>query len=85
MRQNLENGVGQVAVSGDIQAGYVTQLIKKMPKIYESQWLGIKSGHTTFLAPVGKDTIFGGVFASEFILRLFQKSDGEVLNWDVIR
>ncbi|MCB9873118.1 MAG: DUF1559 domain-containing protein [Planctomycetaceae bacterium] len=35
-------------------------LIEKMPKVYESPWLGITPGHTTFLAPVGEDTIFGG-------------------------
>jgi hypothetical protein len=35
-------------------------LIEKMPKVYESRWLGIPPGHTNFLAPVGEDTIFGG-------------------------
>jgi hypothetical protein len=41
-------------------------LIEKMPKVYESQWLDIKPGHTTFLAPVGEDTIFGGEKAVKF-------------------
>ena len=41
-------------------------LIEKMPKVYESQWLDIKPGHTTFLAPVGEDTIFGGAKAVKF-------------------
>ncbi|HUG69400.1 MAG TPA: DUF1559 domain-containing protein [Pirellulaceae bacterium] len=41
-------------------------LIEKMPKVYESQWLGITPGHTTFLAPVGEDTIFGGHKAIKF-------------------
>lgn len=41
-------------------------LIEKMPKVYESQWLGITPGHTTFLALVGEDTIFGGPKAIKF-------------------
>ncbi|MBC8356291.1 MAG: DUF1559 domain-containing protein [Planctomycetes bacterium] len=42
------------------------RLIEKMPNVYESQWLGIKTGHTTFLAPAGEDTIFGGPKAVAF-------------------
>ncbi len=129
-------------------------LLNKMPRVFESQWLGIEPGHTTFLAPVGEDTIYGGekgtkinkirdgtsntialvevkpsqsvpwtapqdynfdpeqpgsglyvgangqflsAFAdgsvrmipgkapAEFLLRLFQKSDGLPINWDEIR
>jgi hypothetical protein len=129
-------------------------LLKKMPNVFESQWLGIEPGHTTFLAPVGKDTIYGGKKATkisriidgtsntitlvevnpdksvpwtaprdfefdpadpgiglragsdehflsalsdgsvrtfptkipaEFLLRLFQKSDGQTINWKEIR
>ena len=41
-------------------------LIDRIPKIYASQSLDIKPGHTTFLAPVGEDTIFGGKRAMEF-------------------
>jgi hypothetical protein len=41
-------------------------LIEKMPKVYESQWLGIQPGHTNFLAPVGEDTIAGSEKAISF-------------------
>lgn len=36
------------------------RLIEKMPDAYKSGWFGIAPGHTTFLAPVGEDTVFGG-------------------------
>jgi hypothetical protein len=35
------------------------KLIAKMPHIYASGRHGIKPGHTTFLAPVGEDTVAG--------------------------
>ncbi len=41
-------------------------LIEKMPKVYASPWLDITPGHTTFLALVGEDTIFGGPQAIKF-------------------
>jgi hypothetical protein len=41
-------------------------LIEKMPKVYESPWLGIQPGHTTFLAPLGEDTIAGSEKAISF-------------------
>ncbi len=34
-------------------------LIARMPKVYQARWLGIPPGRTTFLAPVGEDTVFG--------------------------
>jgi hypothetical protein len=46
------------------------KLIAKMPDIYRSDWFGIplavafKPGYTSFLAPVGEDTIFGGAEAT---------------------
>jgi hypothetical protein len=37
------------------------KLIEKMPKLYESTRVrGVDKGKTTFVVPVGKDTIFGG-------------------------
>ena len=36
------------------------RLVAKMPKVYQSPGFGLKPGHTTFLAPVGEDTVFGG-------------------------
>ncbi len=35
-------------------------LIERMPNVYQSDWFGRKPGYTTFLAPVGEDTVFGG-------------------------
>jgi hypothetical protein len=35
------------------------ELIARMPKVYQSRWLGNVPGRTTFLAPVGEDTVFG--------------------------
>jgi len=42
------------------------QFIERMPKIYKSHWFSVKPGHTTFLAPVGDDTIFGGQKATRY-------------------
>jgi hypothetical protein len=37
------------------------KLVEKMPKIYEDTRVpGVEKGKTTFVVPVGKDTIFGG-------------------------
>jgi hypothetical protein len=41
-------------------------LLEKMPKVFQSQWLGINPAHTTFLAPVGEDTIYGGTKSTKF-------------------
>ena len=47
-------------------------LIEKMPDVYKSQPVGpsagndVKPGYTTFLAPVGEDTVFGGTKAVGF-------------------
>ncbi|MBI2477186.1 MAG: DUF1559 domain-containing protein [Planctomycetia bacterium] len=49
-------------------------LSEKMPKVFESQWLGIKPGHTTFLAPAGEDTVFGG----EQAVKITNITDGTV-------
>jgi hypothetical protein len=35
-------------------------LMEKMPEVYQSRWIDVAPGHTTFLAPVGEDTVFGG-------------------------
>lgn len=35
-------------------------LIEKMPDVYKSSRSGVGPGRTTFLAPVGEDTVFGG-------------------------
>ena len=48
------------------------KLIAKMPKIYKGSLPGIMPGHTTFLSPVGKDTVFGGEKAT----RIRNVSDG---------
>jgi hypothetical protein len=37
-----------------------SKLIDRMPKVYKSPRFGIRPGRTTFLAPVGEDTVFGG-------------------------
>lgn len=42
------------------------KLIQRMPKVYQSRWFGNPSGRTTFLAPVGEDTVFGGRKATRF-------------------
>ena len=48
------------------------QLLEKMPDVYKSNALRgitgheIKPGYTTFLAPVGDDTVFGGTKATRF-------------------
>jgi hypothetical protein len=34
-------------------------LIARMPKVYQSGWIGMPPGRTTFLAPAGEDTVFG--------------------------
>ena len=47
-------------------------LVKKMPKVFKSTWLGIKPGHTSFLAPLGEDTIYGG----EKAVKIRQITDG---------
>ena len=47
-------------------------LIAEMPKIYHGGELGLPPGHTTFQAPVGKGTVFGG----EKACRMYQISDG---------
>ncbi len=36
------------------------QLIDKMPKAFQCGQPGLAPGHTTFVAPVGEDTVFGG-------------------------
>ena len=36
------------------------KLIERMPNGYKSRGTDIKPGHTTFLAPVGEDTVLGG-------------------------
>ena len=47
-------------------------LIAKMPDAYKARSFGIppkvtvKPGHTTFLAPVGEDTVFGGAVSTTF-------------------
>ncbi len=56
----------QFALDEPWDSDHNKRLIAKMPAIYESQWLGIEPGHTTFLAPVGEDTIFGGEKAAKF-------------------
>ena len=35
-------------------------LLERMPDVYKSRMPNVASGHTTFLAPVGEDTVFGG-------------------------
>ena len=42
------------------------RLLEKMPDIYKSRPLSVKPGYTTFLAPVGEDTVFGGQKATKF-------------------
>jgi hypothetical protein len=48
------------------------QFLEKMPDVYASYSLGVspsaalKPGYTTFLAPVGKDTVFGGMKATTY-------------------
>ncbi len=41
-------------------------LIEKIPKAYQGQQYGVPRGHTTFLAPAGEDTVFGGRKATTF-------------------
>ncbi|TVS17076.1 MAG: DUF1559 domain-containing protein [Planctomycetaceae bacterium] len=41
-------------------------LIAKMPDVYRSPSPDVALGHTTFLAPVGEDTVFGGPKATRF-------------------
>lgn len=47
-------------------------LIAKMPKIFRDEQPDTPAGHTTFLAAVGEDTVFGGKKAC----RMYQISDG---------
>ena len=42
------------------------RLIEKMPSVYKNPMFGVEPGHTTFLAPVGEDTVFGGQKATKF-------------------
>ncbi len=35
------------------------KLLEKMPKVFQTSGSQVKSGYTTLLAPVGKDTVFG--------------------------
>lgn len=41
-------------------------LIAKMPDLYRSPSPDVALGHTTFLAPIGEDTVFGGPKATRF-------------------
>ncbi len=41
-------------------------LIEKIPNVYNSSQWDVPEGHTTFLAPEGEDTIFGGDQATRF-------------------
>lgn len=41
-------------------------LIPRMPKVFQSRIFGVAPGHTTFLAPVGEGTVFGGTKATKF-------------------
>ena len=41
-------------------------LIEQMPDMYRAQAADVPAGHTTFLAPVGEDTVFGGPKAIGF-------------------
>jgi hypothetical protein len=41
-------------------------LIERMPEVYRSRVPNVASGQTTFLAPVGDDTVFGGPKAIRF-------------------
>lgn len=47
-------------------------LIAKMPKVFQDEQPDTPAGHTTFLAPVGEDTVFGGKKACKF----YQIGDG---------
>jgi len=40
-------------------------LIERMPKVYQGQWFGVAPGHTTFLSPVGEDTVLGDTKATK--------------------
>jgi hypothetical protein len=40
--------------------------MEKMPDVYQSRWIDVAPGHTTFLAPVGEDTVFGGSKSTRF-------------------
>jgi hypothetical protein len=42
------------------------RLIKSMPPVFDNKLLGVKPGHTTFLAPVGEGTVFGGDKPAKF-------------------
>jgi len=41
-------------------------LLARMPDVYKSRMPNVASGQTTFLAPVGEDTVFGGPKAIRF-------------------
>jgi hypothetical protein len=41
-------------------------LMEKMPEVYQSRWIDVAPGHTTFLAPVGEDTVLGGEKGTRF-------------------
>jgi hypothetical protein len=41
-------------------------LMERMPEVYQSRWIDVAPGHTTFLAPAGEDTVFGGSKPTRF-------------------
>jgi len=41
-------------------------LMERMPEVYQSRWIDVGLGHTTFLAPAGKDTVLGGSKPTRF-------------------
>jgi hypothetical protein len=41
-------------------------LVERMPRVYRGGQTGVAPGQTTFLTPVGEDTVFGGKKATKF-------------------